>query len=149
MIEINTRKLSGDAHPSYEKIDPSAHENSRRRSRSNPISSIGDLAYTTGGAVAAAGKPIARNLAEGSGEEYNAIFTRSKDHVVAELTTVQFSAELDIWVNNTEPPAVLTGADGANPAAVEAVSVPYPLLISMNGASKKPTFFRVVVTLNP
>jgi hypothetical protein len=117
---------------------------------SNPNSSTGDLAYTTGGAVTTPGKPIARNLAVGSGVDYRAIFTRRKDRVAANLTyTVQFSAGLDIWVNSTATPTVLTGADGANPAAVEAVYVPYPLLISVNGASKKPTFFRVVVTLNP
>jgi hypothetical protein len=116
----------------------------------NPNSSTGDLAYISGGAVTAAGKPMTRNLAAGFGVDYRAIFSRRKDRVAAGLTyTVQFSAGLDVWVNSTATPTVLTGAGGENPAEVEAVSVPYPLLIPVAGDFKKPTFFRVVVTLDP
>jgi len=79
------------------------------------------------------------------------VFGRRKDYVTAGLTyTVQFSAGLDIWVNSTDTPTVLTGAGDANPSAVEAVSVPYPLFIpfTRNGVPgfEKPTFFRVRVS---
>ena len=104
------------------------------------------LSYVPDGAVTQAGAPIAVNLAQGAGVDYHAIFTRRKNHIAAGLTyTVQFSADLIEWIDDTQPATVLTGP--SNPADVEAVSVPYPDLIETTSGSKKPTFFRIKVTM--
>jgi len=43
---------------------------------------------------------------------------------------------------------MLTGDNTQNPGNIEAVSVPYPLLIPVTGGYNKPTFFRVGVSSN-
>ena len=115
------------------------------------VSFSGPISYVAGGAVTTPGSPVAANLAVGEGVDYRAVYGRRKDYVTAGLTyTVQFSAGLDIWVNSDVTPTVLTGTGDANPSAVEAVSVPYPLFIpfTRNGIPgyEKPTFFRVGIT---
>ena len=81
------------------------------------------------------------------GVDYRAVFGRRKDYVAAGLTyTVEFSAGLDVWVASGVTPTVVTGAGGLNPGDIEAVTVPYPLLIDVGGNNfKKQTFFRVTV----
>jgi PKD domain len=106
------------------------------------------LTYTPGGAVSSGGPPIAMNLAVGAGVDYRAIFTRRKNHAAAGLTyTVQFSADMSNWVNSADTPTVLTGDSTQNPGNIEAVSVPYPFFVPVTGGYKKPTFFRVTVSM--
>jgi hypothetical protein len=104
------------------------------------------LSYMPNGAVTQAGAPIAVNLSQGGGVDYRAIFTRRKNHLAAGLTyTVQFSADLIEWFDSTQTPAVLTGS--SNPSSVEVVSVPYPNIVETASGPKKPTFFRVKITM--
>jgi hypothetical protein len=114
----------------------------------NPTTaSSGSIVWVDGGAVTTPGQPVAFNFAN-PGVDYRAVFGRRKDHVAAGLTyTVEFSAGLDVWVPSAVTPTVLTGAGGLNPSEIEAVSVPYPLLIDVGGNNfKKPTFFRVKIS---
>jgi hypothetical protein len=84
---------------------------------------------------------------QGGGVDYRAVFGRRKDHQVAGLAyTVEFSADLTTWFTSTATPTVLTGAESFG--AIEAVSVPYPSLIPVDGGYTKPTFFRVRVSGN-
>ena len=110
------------------------------------VSSAGSIVWDNGGAVTTPGQPVAFNFAN-PGVDYRAVFGRRKDYVAAGLTyTVEFSAELNVWVPSAVTPTVLTGAGGLNPSEIEAVSVPYPLLIDVGGGNfKKPTLFRVRV----
>ena len=115
----------------------------------NPaVSSTGAIAYVAGGAVTTAGSPVAVNVAVGGGVDYRAVFGRRKTYVADGLTyTVQFSVDLGTsWTNSVDVPTVLTGADSANPSLIEAVSVPYPLVILTGSGYLKPTFFRVGVS---
>jgi hypothetical protein len=90
---------------------------------------------------------VAINMAN-PGVDYRAVFGRRKDYAAAGLTyTVEFSAGLNVWVPSAVTPTVLTGAGGLNPSEIEAVSVPYPLLIDLGGNNfKKPTFFRLTIS---
>ena len=111
------------------------------------VSSAGSIVWVAGGAVTTAGQPVAVNFAN-PGVDYRAVFGRRKDYVAAGLTyTVEFSADMSVWVSSATTPTVLTGAGGLNPSEIEAVSVPYPLLIDVGGNNfKKPTFFRVAIS---
>ena len=113
----------------------------------------GSIIYVAGGAVTTPGSPVASNLAVGEGVDYRAVFGRRKDYATAGLTyTVQFSVDLATWTDSTTSPTVLTGAGGANPSAVDALSVPYPFFIPYTRQGvpgyEKPTFFRVSVSTN-
>ena len=115
------------------------------------VSSSGSIAYVAGGAVTTPGSPVAVNVAVGGGVDYRAVFGRRKSYAADGLTyTVQFSVDFSSWTNSSATPTVLTGSDIANPGPIEAVSVPYPLLISYTRGGipgyEKPTFFRVAVS---
>ena len=70
---------------------------------------------------------------------YFALYSRRKDYVSVGLSyTVQFSADLSIWVSSTATPTVR-----ADNGTLQVVTVPYPFFI--NG--RKAQFFRVVVNL--
>jgi arylsulfatase B len=70
------------------------------------------------------------------GTDYRAIFGRRKDYLAAGLTyIVQFSADLTTWENGTITPTVV-----ASDAEMDAVTVPYPLLLSTGAKAR---FFRV------
>jgi hypothetical protein len=114
----------------------------------NPNASDSALSYLPTGAVTNPGSPIHANLAIAEeGVDFRAIFTRRKNHIAAGLTyTVQFSADLDNWTTSPDSPTVLTGP--SNPAAVEAASVPYPMFVPVTNGFKKPTFFRVGVSMD-
>ena len=118
----------------------------------NPaVSSSGAIAYVAGGAVTAAGSPVAVNVAVGGGVDYRAVFGRRKTYVADGLTyTVQFSVDFSTWTNSVDVPTVLTASDSGNPSEIEAVSVPYPVFIPYTRGGipgvEKPTFFRVGVT---
>ena len=104
-----------------------------------------------GGAVTTPGSPVAVNVAVGGGVDYRAVFGRRKTYVADGLTyTVQFSVDMASWTNSTDTPTVLTASDSTNPSTIEAVSVPYPLVIPYTRGGipgvEKPTFFRVGVT---
>jgi autotransporter-associated beta strand protein len=111
------------------------------------VSSSGSIVWVNGGAVTTPGQPVAINMAN-PGVDYRAVFGRRKDYAAAGLTyTVEFSAGLNVWVPSAVTPTVLTGAGGLNPSEIEAVSVPYPLLIDVGGNNfKKPTFFRLTIS---
>jgi hypothetical protein len=111
------------------------------------VSSSGSIVWVNGGAVTTPGQPVAINMAN-PGVDYRAVFGRRKDYAAAGLTyTVEFSAGLNVWVPSAVTPTVLTGAGGLNPSEIEAVSVPYPLLIDLGGNNfKKPTFFRLTIS---
>ncbi len=108
----------------------------------------GAINYVADGALLNPGLPDPRNLAIDGGVDFHAVFTRRKDHFAAGLTyTVQFSADLTLWENSTDTPTILTGNNTQNPGNIEAVSVPFPLLVPISGGDKKPTFFRVNVSM--
>jgi hypothetical protein len=95
------------------------------------------IAYSEGN-VTAYGQPT---LDTSSG--YAAVFGRRVDRVALGLTyTVQFSADLQSWENNTAEPTVL-----AADAEIEAVSVPFPATINP-GNPVVPHFFRILVRQN-
>jgi lysophospholipase L1-like esterase len=98
---------------------------------------------TTGpaGAVSYSGTTLNAHGAPGlSGQ--SAVFTRRKDYVAAGLTyTVQFSADLATWVDNTTAPVVV-----ASDSAVEAVTVAFPATIDTPAGAVAPKFFRIQVT---
>ncbi|HSP42213.1 MAG TPA: autotransporter-associated beta strand repeat-containing protein, partial [Luteolibacter sp.] len=111
------------------------------------VSSSSPISYVPDGNVTSPGLPEALNLATGEGVDYRAVFGRRRDYQAAGLTyTVQFSAGLDVWVDSSDAPTVLTGEN--NESDIEAVSVPYPLFIPVEGGFKKPTFFRVGVSMD-
>jgi hypothetical protein len=79
---------------------------------------------------------------------FRAVFGRRKDYSARGLNyRVEFSADLFNWVLSTATPTVLTGPGSTGD--IEAVSVPYPLFIPVDGGFKKPTFFRVGTSINP
>ena len=115
------------------------------------VSTGASISYVAGGAITATGLPVATNFAVGGGVDFRGVFGRRKDYVARGLTyTPQFSVDLAAWTNSAATPTVLTGAGGANPSEIEAVSVPYPLFIpyTRDGIPgfEKPTFFRVGVS---
>ncbi|MEI6654986.1 MAG: autotransporter-associated beta strand repeat-containing protein [Verrucomicrobiota bacterium] len=113
----------------------------------NPAaSSTGAIAYVAGGAVTTVGSPVAVNVAVGGGVDYRAVFGRRKTYVADGLTyTVQFSVDMSAWTNSGDTPATL-----ATDGTIDAVSVPYPLVIPYTRGGipgyEKPTFFRVAVS---
>lgn len=112
------------------------------------VSSAGSIAYVAGGEVTAPGQPVAVNFASGGGVDFRAVFGRRNDYQAAGLSyTVQFSAGLDHWVNNMVTPTLVTGA--ASAGDIDAMSVPYPALITTTQGDVKPTFFRVAVSETP
>ena len=88
------------------------------------------------------GLPIAVVTNIPNSVDYRAVFGRRKNYLAAGLTyTVQFSADLNAWVNSSATPSVV-----ASDATMDAVSVPYPLFIATARGVEKPTFFRVAVS---
>ena len=104
-----------------------------------PTVSTGEIAYAAGSLTT----PGAPKVVAASGT-YSMVFGRRADYVTAGLTyTVQFSADLDTWVDNddgTNPP-VQVATDGT----INAMSVPFVALITTPSGSQKPTFSRVKV----
>lgn len=95
----------------------------------------------SGGIVVQRGTPAVSVTNIPGGVDFRALFGRRKDFLAAGLTyTVQFSADLSMWVNSTATPTV-TADDGE----IEACTVPYPFFI--NGS--KARFFRVSVSVTP
>ena len=94
-----------------------------------------------GGALVSTGQPVAIYEPRPGGYAFRAVYVRRKDHLTVGLTyTVQFSADLVSWQQNTAVPTVLAD-DGVH----QAVSVPYPFFV----AGKKARFFRVQISLLP
>lgn len=109
------------------------------------VNSSSPIVYVAGGDVTTPGQPLAANFAVGSGVDFRAVFGRRKDYLAAGLTyTVQFSATMDEWVDNTAEPSLLTGE--ASAGDIDAVSVPFPLLIETANGPRQPTFFRVGIS---
>ncbi|MEO8615056.1 MAG: Ig-like domain-containing protein, partial [Luteolibacter sp.] len=105
------------------------------------VGSSTSISYTNG-VVTAHGQPTTSITNIANSVNYRAVFGRRKDYVVAGLNyTVQFSADLDVWINSTDSPA-----DIASDAIIDAVSVPYPLFIQTSRGDVKPTYFRVGVS---
>jgi ELWxxDGT repeat protein len=97
-----------------------------------------------GGVLVQRGIPIPRVEAQAFGVNYQAAYVRNMDAVAAGYTyTVQFSGDsISNWVNSTTTPTV-QATDGN----VQAVTVPYPFLITLPGGARvKPRFFRILVT---
>jgi hypothetical protein len=90
------------------------------------------------GSVTAYGQPV---LDGGGG--YALIFGRRVDYLAAGLTyTVQFSADLSEWVEDSTEPVVI-----AADSEIQAVRVPYPATIPTSGGPRAPRFARVEITL--
>ena len=107
------------------------------------VSSSSPIAYANG-VLTAHGQPTTSVTNITNGVDFRAVFGRRKDYVAAGLTyNVQFSADLNNWVNSTDTPTVI-----ASDSTIDAVSVPYPLFIVTSRGVEKPTFFRVAVTSN-
>lgn len=104
------------------------------------------LEFIPGGKVTKTGAPALRDLAEpGQPSEFNAVFTRRKDHDQIGLRyIVEMSADLIRWTEVISEPNVLTEDPDSS---VEAVSVPFPETVPVegNGPQRPPTFFRIGV----
>jgi hypothetical protein len=75
---------------------------------------------------------------------FSFIFARRIDRVDQGLTyTVQFSHDLDTWVDDATEPTVL-----ASDADIEAVEVPFPATITTPGGPQVPQFARVQIIRN-
>jgi fibronectin-binding autotransporter adhesin len=109
----------------------------------DPTASTGEIVYS-GGTLTTPGVP----KLVAAGGTYSMVFGRRADYVAAGLTyTVQFSADLDTWVDNndlTNPP-VQVATDGT----IDAMSVPYVDFITTPSGTQKPTFSRVKVEMAP
>jgi hypothetical protein len=108
-----------------------------------PTASTGAIVYS-GGTLSTPGAP---GIVSGSGT-YSIVFGRRADYVAAGLTyTVQFSADLETWVDNndTSNPPVQVATDGT----INAMSLPYPGFITTPNGTQEPTFSRVKVELAP
>jgi fibronectin-binding autotransporter adhesin len=109
------------------------------------VSSSSSIAYTAEGGITAAGEPVTRKLYG----DYYAVFGRRLDHVAAGLTyTVEFSADLDVWVPNDDILNAPVPMCAAN-ATIDAMGVKFPLSLNFNGVDRNPTFFRVKVVMAP
>lgn len=107
-----------------------------------PNAGTGAVTYATG--VVNPGRPDVSIGAMENGVDFRAVFSRPLDWQAKGLTyTVQFSADNFTTWWTTAVPTTQVATDGTN----EAVSVPYPLFIPVDGGGyKKPTFFRVGVS---
>jgi len=105
----------------------------------DPMVSSGEEILVSGSVLTHRGAPTLLVVNQPGGPEYRALFTRQKDYVSTGLVyTVQFSADLIDWEDNTVPPTVI-----ASDAEMDAVTVTYPAYL-LNAL--KPQFFRVRVT---
>ena len=108
-----------------------------------PTVSTAEIVYS-GGTLTTPGAP---KIVPAAGT-YSMVLGRRADYVAAGLTyTVQFSAGLDVWVDNddgTNPP-VQVATDGT----INAMSVPFVDFIETPSGSQKPTFSRVKVVQAP
>jgi hypothetical protein len=110
----------------------------------NPTVSAPGAITFAGGTITSRGGPAMSVAGIPNGVDFRAVFGRRKDYLAAGLTyTVQFSADLATWVNSAAVPAII-----ASDAEMDAVTVPYPLFITTPRGAEKPTFFRVLVTMN-
>ena len=74
------------------------------------------------------------------------VFGRRQDYLLAGLIyTVQYSADLSEWVPATAPPSDPLASD----ATIDAVSMPFPLIIQTQSGLKQAAFFRVGVAMAP
>ncbi len=106
-----------------------------------PLGGSTNTMGVTNGVITRRGTPALLTQNVPNGIEHLALFSRRLNRVAEGLTyTVQFSADLSIWQDNTATPTVI-----AEDFEVQACTVPYPSLI--NG--KEPLFFRVQVTTAP
>tara|TARA_B110000285_G_scaffold161738_1_gene180657 strand:+ start:299 stop:6547 length:6249 start_codon:yes stop_codon:yes gene_type:complete len=75
--------------------------------------------------------------------DFRAVFGRRKDWSVAGLTyTPQFSPDLTEWVDATDTPEMIESGSGD----IDAVYVPYPMIIQTTTGWEKPQFFRLSVS---
>ena len=75
--------------------------------------------------------------------DFRAVFGRRKDWSVAGLTyTPQFSPDLTEWVDATDTPTLIESGSGD----IDAVFVPYPMIIQTTTGWEKPQFFRLSVS---
>jgi hypothetical protein len=86
------------------------------------------------------------NTGTAQSPSYVAVFPRRKNHQAAGLTyTVQFSADLATWTDETATPTVLTAA--GSPGEMEVVGISFPATVPLQGGGNAaPKFFRVRVT---
>jgi hypothetical protein len=75
--------------------------------------------------------------------DFRAVFGRRKNWSVAGLTyTPQFSADLTEWVDSADTPLEIESGSGD----IDAVYVPYPMIIQTTTGFEKPQFFRLSVS---
>ncbi len=104
----------------------------------DPVTPESGAIIVTAGTLVRRGSPAVLLENTPTGGACRALFGRRLNYEGAGLTyTVQFSADLSVWENSTDTPAVI-----ASDFEMEAVTVPFPLLLS-TGA--KAQFFRVMV----
>ena len=101
----------------------------------NPDGSSTGVIAVVGGVITQRGTATPRLTGTPNGVDFKALFGRRKN---SGLTyTVQFSADLAGWENNTVQPVVI-----ADDGLIEACTVPYPFFLS---DGQKARFFRVSV----
>jgi hypothetical protein len=108
----------------------------------DPNDSASGPGYITfdAGAITLRGQPKLTVTNARTGVDFRAHFGRRKDYVAAELIyKVQFSADLQTWVDGTTTPTV-----DATDAELEAVSVKYPFFLP---DGRKARYHRVQVSI--
>jgi hypothetical protein len=105
----------------------------------NPASGPGEIAFNAS-AITLRAQPKLTVANTRNGVDFSANFGRRKDYVAAELTyKVQFSADMQTWVDGTGAPTVQ-----ASDAEMEAVSVKYPFFLP---DGRKARYHRVQVSV--
>lgn len=108
----------------------------------NPTVPDAGIITVSGAVITQRGLPTTSVTNVANGVDFRAMFGRRLDHVAAGVTyTVQFSADLITWQDNTTAPTVV-----ASDAEIEAVMVPYPFFLN---DGRKARFFRVNITIAP
>ncbi len=92
------------------------------------------------------GIPTLNVVSNGGANEFKALFTRRDDHGASGSVTytLQFSSDLETWVDSIEDPTVI--ADSSDDPAYEVVSVNFPFFLPGGETAR---FFRVIVNLVP
>ncbi|MCX6879086.1 MAG: autotransporter-associated beta strand repeat-containing protein, partial [Verrucomicrobia bacterium] len=106
------------------------------------VSFSGGIVYVTDGSVSTHGQPVIFP----QGNDYFTVFGRRTDYLTSGVTyTAQFSAGLDVWVDNDDiaNSPVQVASDGV----IDAIRVKYPESIVTPSGSRKPTFSRLKVIM--
>jgi hypothetical protein len=106
------------------------------------VSNGGSIGYSSGVVTPGLPLPVLETISSNN-VDFRAVFARRKAWAAAGLTyTPQFSPDLTEWVDVTAAPTLIESGSGD----IEAVYVPYPMMIETTTGWEKPQFFRLSVS---